>query len=109
MTPTDQDTAKVAEELNLIDTVSEAQLQEIQEYFEERQRNVNFDGIRQSVGQDMKMNKDISVIWSLEEANELRLGSPSEQAIFLIKWAQEEFYLLHSKLIKYLPTIETDL
>jgi hypothetical protein len=27
----------------------------------------------------------------------------------LIKWAQEEFYLLHSTLVKYLPNIQTDL
>ena len=57
----------------------------------------------------MKRNEDISVLWSLAEGNELRLGSQSEQAIFLIKWAQEEFYLFHSKLKKYLPTIDTDL
>ena len=52
---------------------------------------------------------EISALWSLQEGNELRLGSPSEQAIFLIKWAQEEFYMLHSTLIKHLPGIETDL
>lgn len=49
------------------------------------------------------------MLWSLDEGNALRMGSPSEQAIFLIKWAQEEFYLLHSTLIKYIPGIETDL
>lgn len=108
-TPIDQESAKVAQELNLIDAIDEDQLKNIQNYFEQRQMNVNFDGIRQSVNTDMKMNNEISVLWSLEEGNELRLGSPSEQAIFLIKWAQEEYYLLHSKLIKYLPTIETDL
>ena len=51
----------------------------------------------------------MSVLWSLEEGNNLRLGSPSEQAIFLIKWAQEEYYLLHSTLKKYIPEIQTDL
>lgn len=109
LAPTDQESAQVAQELRLIDAIDEAQLQDIQNYFEQRQQNVNFDGIRQSVNTDMKMNNEISVLWSLEEGNELRLGSPSEQAIFLIKWAQEEYYLLHSKLKKYLPTIETDL
>ena len=49
------------------------------------------------------------MLWSLDEGNALRMGSPSEQAIFLIKWAQEEFYLLHSTLIKYIPGIQTDL
>jgi hypothetical protein len=54
---------------------------------------------------DMYSNNEISVLWSLDEGNALRKGSPSEQAIFLIKWAQEEFYLLHSTLIKYIPGI----
>jgi hypothetical protein len=53
----------------------------------------------------MYYNNEISVLWSLDEGNALRMGSPSEQAIFLIKWAQEEFYLLHSTLIKYIPGI----
>jgi len=57
----------------------------------------------------MFYNNEFSVLWSLDEGNALRMGSPSEQAIFLIKWAQEEFYLLHSTLVKYIPKIETDL
>ena len=36
---------------------------------------------------DLYTNNEVSVLWSLEEGNNLRLGSPSEQAIFLIKWA----------------------
>ena len=37
------------------------------------------------------------------------MGSPSEQAIFMIKWAQEEYYLMHARLKRTLPCIETDL
>lgn len=57
----------------------------------------------------MYYNNEISVLWSLDEGQNLRVGSPSEQAIFLVKWAQEEFYLLHSTLRKSLPRIETNL
>jgi hypothetical protein len=57
----------------------------------------------------MYYNNEISMLWSLDEGQNLRVGSPSEQAIFLVKWAQEEFYLLHSTLIKNIPKIETNL
>ena len=70
---------------------------------------MSLEGISNRLESEMFYNDEISVLWSLQEGNDLRMGSPSEQAIFLIKWAQEEFYLLHSTLIKYIPTMDTDL
>lgn len=75
----------------------------------EKQENLSLEMISADLENDMFYNNEISVLWSLEEGNHLRMGSPSEQAIFLIRWAQEEFYLLHSTLIKYMPSIDTDL
>ena len=87
----------------------ETDLFELQEFFQIKQQNINLNGISKDLTDDMYYNNEISMLWSLDEGNALRMGSPSEQAIFLIKWAQEEFYLLHSTLIKYIPGIETDL
>lgn len=100
---------KVARDLKLLDETSETDLKAIQSYFEDRQNNINFENISQILDSQFKTNQEVSVLWSLEAGNELRLGSHSEQAIFLIKWAQEEYYLFHSKMKKYLPTLETDI
>jgi hypothetical protein len=43
--------------------------------------------ISQELIEEMNSNNEISILWSIDEGNKLRNGSPSEQAIFLIKWA----------------------
>lgn len=83
----DPQSLEVAQKLELLDQISESDLIEIQDFFEDRQKNIDFDNIKQIIDSDFKMNEELSVLWSLEEGNELRLGSQSEQAIFLIKWA----------------------
>lgn len=94
-------------DLDKVPNVSELKM--LEEYFDQRQQELSLEGISNKIEKEITNNEELSVLWSLQEGNDLRMGSPSEQAIFLIKWAQEEFYLLHSTLIKYIPTIDTDL
>lgn len=81
----------------------------MQIYFEKLEAKLRKEVDLFDVLDDLKITDDVSVLWTLEEGNSLRVGNPHEQAVFLIKWAQEEFYLFDGSLKKHLPDVKTHL